>query len=214
VRRLAAFGAGLVFTALAIACAANTSASGDRKPSLGACAGGRSQVKTLSDRRAVLVNDRPRETSVAALRRLRTPAGLTATSPRRPGAERRTYRIQVRLVEMTLEKDGDIILVVLDPKTKAKLATEFPAANCTRGASSHHRKLMGSARAALIAACGKPTTSTTEIGGSATVTGVGFFEPGDGVAPESPNRFELHPVVGFRSGRCPIGARPHSASTK
>jgi hypothetical protein len=207
-RRLAALGAGLVFTALTIACAANTAPSIDNKPSPGGCGGGRPQVKTLSDRRAILVNDRPRETSVAALRRLRTPARLKTTSRRRPGAERRTYRVQVRLVEMTLEKDGDVILVVLDPKTKGKLATEFPAAKCTSGASKRHRKLMRSARAALIAACGKPTASTTEIGGSATVTGVGFFEPGDGVAPESPNRFELHPVVGFRSGRCPIGARP------
>jgi hypothetical protein len=207
-RRLAALGAGLVCTALTIACAANTATSIDSKPSLGGCGGGRSQVKTLSDRRAILVSNRPRQTSVAALRRLRTPTRLTATSRRRPGAERRTYRVQVRLVEMTLEKDGDIILVVLDPKTKAKLATEFPAGNCANRASRRHRKLMRGARAALIAACGKPTASTTEIGGRATVTGVGFFEPGDGVAPESPNRFELHPVVGFHSGRCPIGARP------
>jgi hypothetical protein len=208
-RRPAALGCALVCTALAIVCAANTATSLDKKSVIRGCGGGRSEVKTMSDSRAHLVSDRPRETSIAALRRLPAPRRLTAKSPRRPGAERTTYRVQARLVEMTLEKDGDVILVVLDAKTNGKLVTEFPAGRCTRRASKRDRKLMRNARAALIAACGQPSRSTTEVGGSVTITGVGFFEPGDGVPRESPNGFELHPVLAFRGSRCPIGASQH-----
>jgi hypothetical protein len=199
----------LACTALAVVCAANTATSPDKKSAIAGCGGGRARVKTLSDSRAHLVSNRPRETSIAALRRLPVPGGLTRKSPRRPGAERTNYRVRGRLVEMTLEADGDILLVVLDTRTKGKLVTEFPTDSCTRGASKQHRKLMRNARAALIAACGRPSRSTTEIGGSATITGVGFFEPGDGVPRESPNGFELHPVLGFQGSRCPVGAAPY-----
>jgi hypothetical protein len=205
-RRSAALGAALASIALAVVGVANIAASPDNRSAASACSGGRSAVKTLSDGRAHLVAERPRATSIAALRRLRTPTRLNQRSARLPGAERTTYRVRARLVEMTLETDGDVILIVLDPKTKGKLATEFPAGSCTRGASKWHRKLMKNARAALIAACGQPSHSTTEVGGTVTLTGVGFFEPGDGVPRESRNGFELHPVLGFRASRCPIGA--------
>ena len=210
-RRSAALGASVACIALAVVAAANIDASPDNRSAPAACGGGRSAVKTLSDARAHLVTKRPRATSIAALRRLRRPTRLNQTSARRPGAERTTYRVRARLVEMTLETDGDVILIVLDPKTKGKLATEFPARSCTRGASKRHRKLMQNARAALIAACGQPSHSTTEVGGTVTLTGVGFFEPGDDVPRESPNGFELHPVLGLSVSRCPIGATPASA---
>jgi hypothetical protein len=213
-RRSAALGAASGCIALAVACAANTAPSRDNNSAIRGCGGVRSQVKTLSDRRAHLVSAEPRETTVAALRRLPAPPKLSAKTPRLPGAERTTYRVRARLVEMTLEKDGDIILVVLDPKTKGRLVTEFPAGGCTRKASKRHRKLMRNARAALVAACGQPTRSPTEIGGSVTLTGVGFFEPGDGVTRESRNGFELHPVLGFRGSRCPVGATPDAGSSR
>lgn len=206
-RRPAVLGAAAAATALAVACAANTAPSAGTKSSVSGC-GTRSAVKTLTDGRAGLVATSPKDMAVEALRRLRAPQRLTAKSPRQTGPERTTYRAQARMVEMVLEKDGDIRLVVLDPKTKGKLATEFPARRCTRAASSHDRKLMQDARTALIAACGQPTTSPTELGGSVTITGVGFFEPGDGADRESPNGFELHPVLGLRSARCPMGATP------
>jgi len=180
---------------------------GTSRSSISACSGPRWHVKTLSDPLAGRVSDNPRQSSIGALRQLRTPRRLTARTPRRRGPERTTYRVNARLVEMELEKDGDVILVAVDPKTKDKLAVEFPASGCMRRASAKHRSLMKSARAALIAACGKPSSTGNEIGGSTTITGVGFFEPGDGVPPEGQNRFELHPVVGFRAN-CVLGAAP------
>lgn len=206
-RRRAAFAATFASLAVAVACAADTKSSLGKEPSVPTvCHGPRWQVETLSDRLAAQISDQPRATTIEALRRLAAPRKLTAQSPRRAGPERTTYRVEVRLVEMERAKDGGVVLIVIDPKTKGKLSAEFPAATCTRRASAQHREQMSKARAALIAACGQPGSAATEIGGSATITGVGFFKPGDRAHRIAPNGFELHPVVDFRANKCLIGA--------
>ena len=182
-----------------------TNTPGARVASTGTgCGGERSHVKTLTDAAAKSVSLSPKTTSVAALRALRAPQRLGG---RIPGVETTTYRIQARLVAMRLEGDGDVYLTVVDPKTPGTMVVEFPAAACTRKASAQVRLLMRNARAALIAACGEPDPgSFTRVGGTATITGVGFFEPGDGASDAAPNGIELHPVLGFRMTECSLGA--------
>jgi hypothetical protein len=206
-RRRAAFAASFASLAIALACAADTTSSVGKEPTVPTvCTGPRWQVETLSDRLAEQISDQPRATTIEALRRLSTPRKLTAKSPRRAGPERTRYRVEARLVKMERAKDGGVVLVAIDPKTRGKLSTEFPAATCTRRASAEHREQMRKARAALIAACGQPGSTATEIGGSATITGVGFFKPGDRARRVAANGFELHPVVDFRAGKCLLGA--------
>ena len=61
---------------------------------------------------------------------------------------------------------------------------------------------METAKQALINACGTPGTSSfTQLHGTATITGVGFFDFKHGQTGVAPNAIELHPVVGF-SGAC------------
>jgi len=161
-------------------------------------------VKTLTDAAAKSVSLSPKTTSVAALRALRAPQRLGG---RIPGVETTTYRIQARLVAMRLEGDGDVYLTVVDPKTHETMVVEFPAVACIREASAQVRQLMRNARAALIAACGEPDPgSFTRVGGPATITGVGFFEPSEGGSDAAPNGIELHPVLGFRMTECSLGA--------
>ena len=206
VGRSTALGAVLACTAFAAvyAAAANTPAA--RTASSGAgCGSGRWQVKTMTDAAAASVSLSPRTTTVTALRRLPAPKGLGRT--RTKGVETTTYRVAARLVKMGLERDGDVLLVVVDPKTHGKLVVEFPASACIRGASNKVQPLMRNARAALVAACGAPDRgSFTRVGGQATITGVGFFESGDGVSDAAPNGIELHPVLGFRMTECSLGA--------
>lgn len=58
------------------------------------------------------------------------------------------------------------------------------------------------ARRALIAACGTPVTgSFRSLNGSATITGVAFFDVIHGQTGVAPNGIELHPVLGF-NGAC------------
>jgi hypothetical protein len=61
---------------------------------------------------------------------------------------------------------------------------------------------MRSARNALVAACGSPSSSSfRRLSGTATLSGVGFFDQIHGQTGVAPNGIELHPVVSF-SGRC------------
>ena len=161
-------------------------------------------MATLLDPAAASVSLTPKMTTVAALRRL--PAPQSPGQTRVKGVETTTYRIEARLVKMRLEPDGDILLVVVDPATHGTMVAHFPAISCMAAVSAEHRTLMRSARAALVAACGRPDRgSYTRVGGPATITGVGFFGP-RGAADAAPNGIELQPVLGFHmEGECLLG---------
>ena len=81
------------------------------------------------------------------------------------------------------------------------MIVEFPATACTRGAAPKRGSQMARGRTALIHACGVPNTSEfLDLRGTATVTGVGFFDFKHGHSGVAPNAIELHPVLGFRRG--------------
>jgi hypothetical protein len=61
---------------------------------------------------------------------------------------------------------------------------------------------MQAARLAFIRACGLPPSSDFKrLRGTATITGVGFFDYQHGQTGVAPNAIELHPVLGFK-GAC------------
>ena len=83
------------------------------------------------------------------------------------------------------------------------MIAEFPASSCTVGADAKERKAMDNARDDLAAACdGLPGQKPRTLTGTATLTGVGFFDPIHGQAGVAPNGIELHPVLSFSSADC------------
>lgn len=198
--KLGTASAGLL--ALLALVAFNASALGHRNsPTAALCGVERWAVKTLTDPEARLINFHPRATTVSALRRL-APTGL---SSRGPGVERRTYRIRARLVEAKVEEDEDYHLVVADLRHPSQtMIVEFPSGNCTR--HSLHRQQMLSARASFVRFCGSPSSSSfTHLRGTATITGVGFFDFLHRQTGVAPNGIELHPILGFVRARCQAG---------
>jgi hypothetical protein len=169
------------------------------------CRGGveRWSVKTLADPAASTIDQQARVTSIHDLIGLRNPGRLA--DQRAAPVELSTYRISARLVEYALEPDSDLHLVVADPKTGETMIVEFPADGCTQGAAAHDRVRMSRARAALLRSCGlpKPTLHLFKhLTGSATISGVGFFDYVHGQTGVAPNGIELHPVVDFQSTNC------------
>ena len=157
-------------------------------------------VKTLADPAGRTLSLSPKATTIRALRRTTVPGYLGLRRSR--GVERTTFRVQAKLVEVKLEADNEIHLVIADPtRTGATLIAEFPLASCTARATPRARLKMRSARKALIAACGSPSSSFRRLSGTATIAGVGFFDQIHGQTGVAPNGVELHPVVSF-SGRC------------
>ena len=120
------------------------------------------------------------------------------------GVETTDYRVAAQLIEMKLEDDHDIHLVISVPGSPAKtMIVEFPDTTCNGASSSPKRAKMASARSAVIAACGQPSSSHfTHLNGRATITGVGFFDIPHGQTGVAPNAIELHPVLKFASASC------------
>jgi uncharacterized repeat protein (TIGR01451 family) len=177
-----------------------------------ACGVERWAVKTLTDRRARLVKFTPRRTTVRALRRLRAPAAV-AIRPRIRGVETTTYQVRAALVEMKLEDDSDVHLVIAEPGDPTlTMIVEFPSSGCTRRASAKAKRKMRAARSALIRACGPASDSFKRLTGSATISGVGFFDVLHGQRGVAPNGIELHPVLSFTRARCRSGAPPPPAN--
>ena len=167
------------------------------------CGEERWAVKTLSDKRERLVNFKPRDTTVNRLRKKPSP-GVGANTPRIKGVETTTWRIRVSLVEMKLEDDHDIHLVVSAPgQPSHTMITEFPDTTCNGASSSPKKAKMARARSTLVAACGQPSSSSFhQLQGTATLTGVGFFDILHGQTGVAPNGIELHPVLKFHGSTC------------
>jgi hypothetical protein len=173
-------------------------------------------VKTLADPSGRRLTLSPTAATVRALRRKQVPGYLGLR--RHLGVERTTFRVRAKLVEMKLEADSDIHLVIADPtRTGATVIAELPSSSCNAGATPKARLKMANARKAFIAACGAPSSGPfRKLSGTATVTGVGFFDQIHGQTGVAPNGIELHPVVGFsgRCGRAPAPPAPPASGGK
>ena len=156
-------------------------------------------VKTRSDQDAGQVNFTPVQSTVAELRSLVPPAPLPPSSRIAP-TELTVFTLTAQVVEMKLEEDRDIHVVIAQPgDASATMITEFPDADqCSGAVASAHAAEMRTARAALVAAFGQPSSSQfTHLTGTATLAGVGFFDFLHGQTGVAPNGVELHPVLGF-----------------
>jgi hypothetical protein len=162
------------------------------------CGRERWTVKTLSDQRASRIDFAPRRTTVEDLL-LREPPDVGRHSARLPG-EFSTYTVRARLRSFKLEDDSDIHLVIADPRAATKtMIVEFPLNGCVTSAGPRSRRRMAAARAALVRACGQPADDRFRLlTGTATITGVAFFDLLHGQRGVAPNGIELHPVLGLR----------------
>ena len=157
------------------------------------CGVERWSVKTGTDAAAAQVNTAPRDTTIAALRVLPLPSGLSSGSARFAGTgEMQVWRLSnVTLTEYKLEKDGDYHLVVKDA-AGATLIVEIPAPKCVAGGPWAAQ--ITAARAAMDA---KFTVSSSFQAANlpVTVTGAGFFDLLHGQTGVAPNAFELHATL-------------------
>ena len=161
-------------------------------------------MKTLSDAAAAKVaiaTIKPKV--IAALARLKPPAHVNAATMRTRRTERTVYGVTAALLSMRQEDDSDIHLVIADLVSGVTMIAEFPATSCTTGAQAKMRRKMKQARTALARACGGlPGSRPVTLGGTATLTGVGFFDPIHGQSGVALNGIELHPVLTFKSEDC------------
>jgi hypothetical protein len=170
------------------------------------------RVKTLSDLDADKVDLHPVNAGVADFWNDKRPAGLKQDRRHAP-LETTTYRVKAVLKyarwvdeKPTATKKGgdlDIHLVIAAPTNEAKtMIVEFPFGDCI-AAKPSLKKRMVAARKAFMKKCtgGTPRTQFHDLSGTATITGVGFYD-----IPHADGRsrygVELHPVIRFSSDDC------------
>jgi hypothetical protein len=174
-------------------------------------------VKTLSDKpgagRVDFKHADVKTTTVAKLRSDDPITVITPSTPRRPD-ELTVYKVTARLVKAKIEYtpgdmkgDEDIHLVIAEPgKPKLMMVAEFPKGDCIPESNSKQANVMDAARAAFVKACGTPPLGRFRtLHGTATITGVGFFDvkhTGTGPDGAAPHFREIHPVLTFQSANC------------
>jgi hypothetical protein len=201
-----AFGAAVLAAALLLLGARPISTNAGEHPaakSAATCGEERWAVKTLSDKRVKRVDFRPHDSSIGRLRKKPAP-DVGSDTPRIDGVETTNYRVRARLIEFKREEDKDIHLVIGVPSAPQKtMIVEFPDTTCPGARRSPKKSQMAKARAALVAACGEPSSSSFHpLQGTATFTGVGFFDILHGQTGVAPNGIELHPVLRLASLSC------------
>jgi hypothetical protein len=171
---------------------------------VGLCGSERWAVKTLTDpAQSKVAFSKTKAKTVEGLRHLKAPPDLKSSTPRLTGTERTVFHVTALLMSMRREDDSDIHLVIADPKLGGSMIAELPSASCTLGAPEKQRAAMDAARGDLAAACGGLAGVTpVTLSGTATLTGVGFFDPIHGHSGVAPNGIELHPVLSFASSNC------------
>jgi hypothetical protein len=174
-------------------------------------------VKTLTDPAAAQVSAAPHPTTMAAMEGFTPPPNLDGSTPRTPPTETTAWQIQAKLVQMQLEADGDIHLVLADPHdAHMQLVAEFPDAREVAGAPPALRDAIRQARLDLLAQTNQPTPPTyplppVPLSGTATLTGMGFFDAPHGQDGDAKNSIELHPVLGFHLDTPTSRSRPAPA---
>jgi hypothetical protein len=203
VRKVAALGLVAVGLAIAVALSPRHSVAVAQIATPVDCGHERWPEKTLADPFASSVVLTPKAKTVEQLRALNRVVGIGGQ--RGLGTERTVFKVKVDLVGIKQEADSDFHLVIADRTTGNTMIAEFPNGSCTLGAAAGLRTKMQTARVAIVTACGfAPDASFHSLHGTATITGVGFFDFQHGQDGVAPNAIELHPVLGFSRARCRV----------
>jgi hypothetical protein len=162
-------------------------------------------VKTLTDPFASSVKYAHPVASTVDLLAAQAPQTPIGKHMPRLSSEMTVYRVTAKLVKAKIEGsatgDEDVHLVIADPATGQTMIAELPKPDCAPESGSIKAAQMAKARAAFIAACGRPSSGRpTTLSGMATITGVGFFDLKHGTPQlgRAPHDRELHPVLSFK----------------
>lgn len=176
------------------------------------CGTERWTVKTLTDPDTAQIDPRLRHSTVAGLRLIPRPPrdSLPAMGRVRDhgdgrsrlwaSVERSVLQVDIVVVGWKLEVgDSDLHLVIADSgRPRATMIAEVPNPHCAAACSSPHAGEFAAARAAIIAALGKPSRTYRRLipPRRLTLVGVGFFDFIHGQTGVAPNGVELHPIIG------------------
>jgi hypothetical protein len=156
-------------------------------------------AKTLADGVAISTNSV--DGTIAQLRAMPRPAGVSSFSASRVPQERQVYRLRAVLLRFRLATDGDVHLAIADPRDSAvTMIAEIPDPQRMTRAPARYRNEVAQTRRDFIATFGVPSFDVWRpVGRQVEITGPLFFDllvgQVGGQAAGAPNGVEIHPVL-------------------
>ena len=182
----------------AIAFAAQVPASHAARHSEGPgtrCGGTLWRLMTLSDAGAKQVNLHGKDTTIADIAGLHTPARIV---PRRTSPfQRQVWRMRAVIDRYRIASNGEIVLVLFSIDTGQFMDAYLPAKNCL-GQKARDRTGVLSARNELTSRCPKVTAAWQLLGITVEIGGVGFWNPVRTTRGALLNGAELRPVTNLK----------------
>ena len=156
------------------------------------CGGTLWKLMTLSDTAKTAVHWTPAATSIADIAKLTAPAKITTA--RSNAFVKQVWSFTTVLQSYRVASNGEIVFQLFDIPTSTYMNAYMPSAACLP-TKARGRALMLATRNAFLKQCPAPTNHWQPLGATATLTGVGFWNPVRTTAGALKNGGELRPLL-------------------
>lgn len=180
-------------TAFAVPARAHVQTFGAAKPGAW-CGGSLWKLMTLSDTGRKSVDWTPKPTSIPEMSKLAPPQRVLAS--RSSSFQKQTWSETVVIERYRVQSNGEIALELFDIPSAMYMNAYMPNPQCLSSTTRGRAQIIA-ARTAFASVCPAATADWQMLGASATLTGVGFWNPVKTTLGALSNGAELRPVTGF-----------------
>ena len=138
------------------------------------CGGTLWKLMTLSDTAKTAVHWTPAASSIADIAKLTAPAKITTA--RSNAFQKQVWSFTTVLQSYRVASNGEIVFQLFDIPTSTYMNAYMPSAACLPS-GARGRALMLATRNAFLKQCPAPTNNWQPLGATATLSGVGFWNP-------------------------------------
>jgi hypothetical protein len=157
------------------------------------CGGTLWKLMTLSDTGKTAVHWSPAATSIADISKLTAPAKITTS---RSAFEKQVWGFTTVLQSYRMASNGEIVFQLFDVPTSSYMNAYLPSAACLPTATRGRAQILAT-RNAFLKQCPAPKGTWQPLGATASLSGVGFWNPVRTTPGAQKNGAELRPLLGL-----------------
>ena len=157
------------------------------------CGGTLWKLMTLSDVGKTAVHWSPAATSIADISKLTAPAKITTS---RSAFEKQVWGFTTVLQSYRMASNGEIVFQLFDVPTSTYMNAYLPSAACMPTATRGRAQILAT-RNAFLKQCPAPKATWQPLGATASLSGVGFWNPVRTTPGAQKNGAELRPLLGL-----------------
>jgi hypothetical protein len=156
------------------------------------CGGTLWKLMTLSDTGKSSVHWTPAATTLPDIAKLSGPAKIGTT--RSTSFQKQVWQVPAVIQSFRMASSGELVLQLFDIQSSTYMNAYMPSAACLTSTARGRVQILAT-RTAFLKQCGAATNNWQPLGATATLTGVGFWNPVRTTAGALKNGAELRPVL-------------------